>query len=104
LLRASKTIPISDLAQTCQDVISSRSLIRSAVGHPLWQKQDAAPVINRQRELIGVLWYSQLRDALSTTTTTRTASHTAESPVRDILHAHGESMRAMLDILFKVGI
>lgn len=104
LLHASSSITMGDLSRPCKEVLSSRSLIRSAVSHPLWQNQDVAPVINRQRELIGVLWYSQLRDALSSSTKVGTGTDKLKNPIVDLLHAHGDSMRAMLDTLLKVGV
>ena len=103
LLRTNTGLLIGDIFEPYTTFISSRSLIRNAVNHPLWQDEEIAPVLNRQQELIGALAYSQLRNHLSKTTDDVVAN-SDDSAIIDILHSHGDSMRALLDTLLKARV
>lgn len=101
LMRSNKSINVGSLAIPGAEAISGRSLMRSAIRHPLWQSHDFAPVVNRQQELLGILWYRQILQFLSTNSSSSQNTTPDNSPALDILHAHGDSMRALIEVFYK---
>ena len=101
LLQANKNTCVNELDKPCSTFIPGRTLIASALSHPAWHGREILAVVNRQKELLGLVRYSQVRDALtSPTTKARTVNNTQHAAV-DIIQAHGDSMRALLDVLLQ---
>ena len=101
LLRATKNSLIADHVKPCDQTLSGRSLIRAAISNPIWHTQDYAAVINRHREIIGLLWFNQVRQYLSSPLD-RESQPALHHPALDMLHAHGDSIRSLLDTLLKL--
>lgn len=100
LLRSSPMLNVGNIALPYPEPVSGRALLSRVVRHPVWDSSDYAPVVNRQRELLGVIWYSQVRDLLSGQHLhVQQSPHAGANLAVDMLHIHGESMRAMLDVL-----
>jgi len=99
LLRARGGATIGSLAQPIANRLSGRASLSAALRHPLWHTADLAPVVNTKRELIGALWYSRLRYLLSAEARHwRHGETSGDHLVTDLAQAHGESMRALMDV------
>lgn len=102
LLRSTKTLTLDSIIKPDIGIINGRLTLSTAISHPLWQTYDAAAVVNRRREFIGIIWYSQIRQLLASETTL--LEHTNE-PVpgvaMDLFHAYGESMRGLFEAVRK---
>lgn len=105
LVRSSKSVgSIDGLAQPVGEVINGWVTLSSAVGHSVWKSQDFVAVVDLQRELLGVIWYSRIRQLLSAQSEmTETNKAPPDGRYLDLIHAYGESMRAMLETV-KAGI
>lgn len=102
LLRSTKTIPLETILRPNLHVINARMTLSTAISHPLWESCDAAAVVNRSREFIGVIWYSQIRHLLSTQSTLLESDSAAVSDTAmDLFQAYGESMRGLIDVVRK---
>ncbi|MCR8921219.1 CBS domain-containing protein [Dasania sp. GY-MA-18] len=64
LLNANKASSISHLCIDAPAPLSSRASLATAAHHEEWQQYDVLPVINRNKELIGLLAHADLRRSL----------------------------------------
>lgn len=65
LLRAKTESPISSLCHEAPSSLSSRISLAAAVRHEGWQEYDILPVLNRKKQLVGLLRYVDLRRSLA---------------------------------------
>lgn len=96
VLKTADSTLVRSIAQAAPGVLGSRTSLRSALNSPLWQQQDSVAVVNRNRELIGVLRHNSLRRAL---TTPGSSQQPHSQIVSQLSQAYGHSMLALLDTL-----
>lgn len=102
LLRSTNAISLESISKPCIDGINGTVTLSTAIGHPVWQSQDVVAVVNRRREFVGVIWYSQIRQLLSNPSSLLDANNEAvRDPALDMVHAFGESMRGLFDVVRK---
>lgn len=102
LLRSSKTIALESITRPGLQVIHGRMTLSTAIGHPLWESQDCAAVVNRRRELIGIIWYSQIRQLLSTRATTLESGSALDGgAAMELFQAYGETMHELVEAVRK---
>lgn len=64
LLNAAADIDINQLVDSTRPVLSSRASLASVIDHKGWNSYDTLPVINRHRQLVGLLRHVDLRQGL----------------------------------------
>ncbi|MDX2464773.1 MAG: CBS domain-containing protein [Porticoccus sp.] len=64
LLRAKGESSISHLRQDAPSTLSSRTSLAAAAHHDGWQQHDILPVLNRNKQLVGLLRHVDLRRSL----------------------------------------
>jgi Mg/Co/Ni transporter MgtE len=64
LLRAKGESSISHLRQDPPSALSSRASLAAVVDHDGWKKHDILPVLNRNKQLVGMLHHVDLRRSL----------------------------------------
>jgi len=64
LLRAKGESPVSQLSKDGPPVLSSRTSLAAAARHEGWQCYDTLPVLNRDKQLVGLLRHADLRRSL----------------------------------------
>lgn len=64
LLRALGESSISRLRQDAPSALSSRTSLAAAARHEGWQQHDILPVLNRNKQLVGLLRHADLRRSL----------------------------------------
>ena len=64
LLRAKGDSPIFRLRQDAPSTLSSRTSLAAAARHDGWQHHDILPVLNRNKQLVGLLRHVDLRRSL----------------------------------------
>ncbi len=63
LYSAAQTSPVSEIMDRDSPVLSARASLDAAQQHPGWSRYDTLPVLNRDRQLVGVLRHVHLRDS-----------------------------------------
>ncbi|MEE2732544.1 MAG: CBS domain-containing protein [Pseudomonadota bacterium] len=102
LLRSTKAITLESIAGPKPELINGAMTLSTALSHPVWQQQDVAAVVNRRRELIGVIWYSEIRRLLSSHAQLLEPAHApAAGAAQDLIQAYSDSMRGLLDVVGK---
>ena len=64
LLRAKSESSISHLCKVAPATLSSRASLAAAARHESWQQHDVLPVLNRNKQLVGLLRHVDLRRSL----------------------------------------
>ncbi len=98
LLRAKAQMPLSQLLHESPDILSSRTSLVSASQSEAWRQHELLPVHNRERQLVGLLRYVDLRRSLEQYARA-TPALVAGSLVGDLGEAYGGSLVAMLGLL-----
>ena len=101
LLRATANSPITMVMHKNPGAISARTSLISAVNHPVWNHLDTIPLVNRNRQLVGVLHHADMRQGLNHIATTITPSEGA-NPVSGIFEVYGHSLVALLNTVTEV--
>lgn len=100
LLRSAKSLFLENLARMSLQTISGSITLPAAMGHSIWQTYDVVPVVNRRKELIGVIGYSQIRHLLSSQSFLLESS---SAPIRgaalEVVQAFGESMCGLMEVV-----
>lgn len=98
LLRAKGESPVSHLRQDPPPVLSSRASLGVAARHEGWQRYDTLPVLNRDKQLVGLLRYSDLRHSLEQFgETSRTVSQ--DDLLGGMVEAYRGTLMALLGLL-----
>lgn len=63
LYSAAQAIPVSEVMDRDSPVLSARSSLAAARQHPGWSRYETLPVLNRERQLVGVMRHVHLRDS-----------------------------------------
>ena len=90
-LRSAPNTPINMAMDRNQDSILARTGLSSAANHTAWAQRDNLPVINRNKQLVGVLRYCDLRKGLDQISTTVFQPEDASS-ITDIAEVYRTSL------------
>lgn len=102
LLRSTKTILLENILKPNHAMLSGGLTLSTAIGHQIWQSCDVAAVVNRRREFIGVIWYSQIRYLLSADAVLlEPAARPMAGAALDMVQAYGDSMRGLIEAVQK---
>lgn len=98
LLRAKADTPVSRLLHESPGILSSRASLVSASHHEAWQSYDTLAVHNRERQLVGLLRYADLRHSLEQFNEASSSS-AQDNLMVDIGEAYGSTFVALLGLL-----
>jgi magnesium transporter len=101
LLRALPNSPISLVMDKTVEAISARTSLISASSYSVWNHLDTVPLINRNKQLVGVLRHSDLRKGLNQISTTITPTDNT-NPVNAIFEIYSQSLVALLNTVTEV--
>lgn len=96
LLRAASDTPISSVMTQNPDAISGRTALISAINHPVWVKSDTVAVINRNRQMVGLLRHVDLRKGLDEISNTIIKPRGSD-PLTGMCEVYGKSLLALFN-------
>ena len=102
LMRSTNAISLESIFFPGCEVISGAVTLSTALALPVWLSSDVVAVVNRRRELVGVIWYSQIRQLLSAQSLLLGSEKgVGQHPAADLMLAFGDSMSGLLDVVRK---
>ncbi|MBF0288556.1 MAG: magnesium transporter [SAR324 cluster bacterium] len=98
LLRTKPEIPIELMMRKNPDTISGHSALSSVQQHDGWICHDTLPVVNRSKQMIGMLRHMDMRNGMRQTSSTIPQSKT-NTPLTEIFEVYGGSLLALFSTL-----
>lgn len=97
LIRTPPSALVKSIMHGEQTTIHGLTRLEVAIALPVWEKQDAVPVVNRKREFVGILHHYTIRGAL-THSSQPTAVH--KGAANELINAFGASLHGLVDALY----
>ena len=96
LIRAPKEILASTLSKGEIVSVSGRMSVTEAAASPIWENENVVPVLNRRQELIGILRYADLKQALNSLKEPTYQWQEAPDLLTGISQGYGQTLLALM--------
>ena len=94
LFRAEQGVSVSSIMTASPEAVSGRASLVSVAGHPVWAHRDTVAVVNRKRELVGMLRHVDMRRGLGLGSKTIDRARVT-GPVSGAVEIYGNSLLAL---------
>lgn len=94
LLCANPTHAVSSIVEEHCPKFYARTLIKQITNAPDWQKNDAIPILNKNRQFIGVLRHFDLRRSIEQSSQKETST-TDETPFTSLFQLYGHTLNTL---------
>lgn len=96
LLKAPAKNALSNVMQTAPDAMSGRASLSSVASHELWHNNECVAVVNRNRQLVGVLRHLDLRKGLAGLSASIEQPR-GRDPLMEIWEVYGSTLAALFN-------